>query len=266
MPSRKIKRLKSIEAKKKRPWVLFTISGILIILFVLYGGYRALRSLFVVEKIIIIGNKVLSDEELKTLIGVKEGRSLLEVSSSQIYHRLIASPWIKDAVIRKGLPDRLIIWIEESSPQALIKKNGRLYLIDETGSLLEEVKEGSGVVLPVLEIDYENKDLLIESLSLLKALKEMNITVEEGDIFIRGSRKEDLAIVLKKGQNELTIRVGAGDYHEKFSRLLEFTPSIREKGLRPSIIDLRFRNRVIVQPLTSLLLSQSTRLFLSPEG
>jgi hypothetical protein len=94
----------------------------------------------------------------------------------------------------------------------------------------------------------------------------MNITVEEGDIFIKGSRKEDLAIVLKKSQNELTIRVGAGDYHEKFSRLLEFTPSIREKGLRPSIIDLRFRDRVIVQPLTSLLLSQSTRLFLSPEG
>jgi len=248
MQSRRIRRLRDIEGKRKSPRLILIFVAFILILLSIYGTYRLLRSILIIDRIIISGNKVLSVDDVKSIGGIREGKSLLEISSSQVYHRLLGSPWIKDAVVRKGLPDRLIIWLEEASPQAFIKRDGRFYLIDESGITLEEINSSSTLILPVLEIDYRDTEMLKEALSLIKTLKDMNIMSGSSNIFITGTRKEDLTLVLKNPDSrDLFIRIGYGRYDEKLKRLLDFAPSIREKGLKPSVIDLRFNDRVIVK-------------------
>jgi cell division protein FtsQ len=248
MQQRRIRRLRDIEGKRKRPRLILILVGFVLILLSIYGTYRLFRGILIIDRIIISGNKVLSEDDVKSIAGVREGKSLLEISSSQVYHRLLGSPWIKDAVVRKGLPDRLIIWLEEASPQAFIKKDKRFYLIDESGVILEEVNNNSTLILPVLEIDYRDTEMLREALSLIKALKDMNIVPGNSNVFITGMRKEELTLVLKNpASKDLFIRIGYGRYDEKLKRLLDFAPSIRQKGLRPSVIDLRFDDRVIVK-------------------
>jgi len=248
MQQRRIRRLRDIEGKRKRPRLILILVGFVLILLSIYGTYRLFRGILIIDRIIISGNKVLSEDDVKSIAGVREGKSLLEISSSQVYHRLLGSPWIKDAVVRKGLPDRLIIWLEEASPQAFIKKDKRFYLIDESGVILEEVNNNSTLILPVLEIDYRDTEMLREALTLIKALKDMNIVPGNSNVFITGMRKEELTLVLKNpASKDLFIRIGYGRYDEKLKRLLDFAPSIRQKGLRPSVIDLRFDDRVIVK-------------------
>jgi len=248
MQQRRIRILRDIEGKRKRPRLILILVGFVLILLSIYGTYRLFRGILIIDRIIISGNKVLSEDDVKSIAGVREGKSLLEISSSQVYHRLLGSPWIKDAVVRKGLPDRLIIWLEEASPQAFIKKDKRFYLIDESGVILEEVNNNSTLILPVLEIDYRDTEMLREALTLIKALKDMNIVPGNSNVFITGMRKEELTLVLKNpASKDLFIRIGYGRYDEKLKRLLDFAPSIRQKGLRPSVIDLRFDDRVIVK-------------------
>ncbi len=248
MQQRRIRRLRDIEGKRKRPPLILIFIGFVLILLSIYGTYRLFRGILIIDRIIISGNKVLSVDDIKSIAGIREGKSLLDISSSQVYHRLLGSPWIKDAVVRKGLPDRLIIWLEEASPQAFIKKDKRFYLIDESGVILEEVNNSSTLILPVLEIDYRDTEMLREALSLIKTLKDMNIVPGNSNVFITGMRKEELTLVLKNpASKDLFIRIGYGRYDEKLKRLLDFAPSIRQKGLRPSVIDLRFDDRVIVK-------------------
>lgn len=248
MRSRRTKSLRDLEQKRK-PFALCLIVGIIAVSLLSFVLYRTAKAVFVLERIVVRGNHILSEDEIKRIINIGSKKSLLELSSPQVYHRLIGSPWIKEAVIRKELPDKLIIWIEEASPQAVLRKDGRLYLIDDTGVILEELRDDSPLLLPVLEIDYENREVLLEALLLLREMKAMNISTES-ELIIRGSRKEDLTILLKqKGENPqaVAIKIGYGGYREKLRRLVDFAPSIKEKPLRPSIIDLRFNDRVIVR-------------------
>ncbi len=252
MHSKRHRNLRDLEMKK-RPVGLFILAGFIILGLILFFSYRAIKGLFILERIIIKGNEVLSEEDIKRIAGLRKSakRSLIEISSSEVYHRLIGSPWIKEAVVRKGLPDRLIIWVEEARPEAVIKKEGRVYLIDDTGVILEELRQGSPVMLPILEIDYENRELLTEALLLLKEMRTLRITPGEGNIILTGSKKEDLTILLRKDAdnriNQVSIRVGYGRYNEKLKRLIDFAPSIRQRAISPSIIDLRFDDRLIVK-------------------
>ncbi len=246
--SRRIKRLGEIERKRRHPFWLIVLFIIPLILLSLYGTYRLLRHLLTVEKIVVRGNQVLSEEEIKKIAGLREDVSILEIDTSRVYHRLLGSPWIKEAVVRKELPERLIIWLEEATPEAIINRDGRLFLIDDQGVLLEELRKDSHLMLPVIEIDYRNTELIKEALLLIRALKESNMAPASGSLYLTGSRKEDLTIVLRKDSSkDLFIKVGYGKYNEKLKRLLDFAPSIKEKGLRPSVIDLRFEDRVIVK-------------------
>lgn len=248
MPSRRNKKLRDLE-KRGKPLGLYLVIVIVMLILFTFVTYKAMKSFFVIDRIIVRGNHILSQEDIKRIANIGDKKSLLDISSSKIYHRLIGSPWIKDAVIRKELPDRLIIWIEEASPQALIKKDGRTFFMDDTGVLLEEMKEDVPLLLPLMEIDYENRELLLEALLLLREMKAMNISTGESDMIITGSKKEDLTILLRqKGDiGFLSIKIGYGGYREKLRRLVDFAPSIREKSIRPSIIDLRFNDRVIVR-------------------
>lgn len=266
MHSKRHRNLRDLE-RKKRPIGLFILVGFVILGLMLFFSYRAIKSLLVLERIIIKGNEVLSEEDVLRIAGLRNSgkRSLLDISSSEVYHRLIGSPWIKEAVVRKEIPDRLIIWVEEARPEAVIKRGGRLYLIDDAGVILEELRRDGPVMLPVLEIDYENRELLKEALLLLKEMNTLNITPGEGNIILTGYKKEDLTILLRSGSlknrqifgsagreddnriNQVSIRVGYGRYNEKLKRLIDFAPSIRQRAISPSIIDLRFDDRLIVK-------------------
>ncbi|MCW1381282.1 FtsQ-type POTRA domain-containing protein [Novosphingobium sp. KCTC 2891] len=52
---------------------------------------------------------------------------------------LLQLPWVKDARVSRQLPDTLVVDVVERSPHAVMRKDGKLVLIDETGHALEPV-------------------------------------------------------------------------------------------------------------------------------
>ncbi|WP_374409201.1 cell division protein FtsQ/DivIB [Pelagerythrobacter sp.] len=52
---------------------------------------------------------------------------------------LLELSWVKDARVSRQLPDSLVIDIVERTPHAVLKKPGRLVLIDQTGAELEPI-------------------------------------------------------------------------------------------------------------------------------
>jgi cell division protein FtsQ len=235
-------RSSGISLKLLRP-ALLPLALSLVLLFVYFVAAEA-KPAFTLRKVVFTGNAHLSDDELRNMAGLREGENLLSLSCRGIYGKLIVSPWIRKVSIRKELPDRLYIRVEESRPFALLDMNGRLFLMDDRGSLLEELRNGSVPFLPVITGDpYRERDAFGEAVKLVGAMKTTGVISRKEHIEIIAHKPEEMAANL----DGLVVKVGAGDYEGKLARLDDLEEQIRDRNIPVDYIDLRFANRVVVK-------------------
>ena len=225
--------------------IIFIVTGFLFSAFFVFLLYK----FFTVKQIVIIGNKHLPDSQIRSILGIREGNSILYNSSKNIYDRLKKSPWIKEAKIRKDLNGKLTIFIQESTPTAILQHTSKYYLVSNDGEVLEDftdkIKE-SKIFLPVIkELDpFKDKKTLIDALNLIIFVKTKNYVNPEDEIIITGSTSENLTLNI----NGFPIIVGTGDYERKFSKYMIVVTESQKRGLSLEYVDLRFPDKVIVKP------------------
>lgn len=233
--------------------------GILALLLggVYFGGRYAFnvisRSMFPIKEIIFSGNKHLTDNELKAIMGLKENEGMICVSSRELSAKLLKSAWIRSADFRKDFPHRLIVRIEEAMPYALLEMNGHTFFVDERGNMLEEIKGDSIPFLPVISGDpFKNNDAFSEALNLVKVMKGKGFINTKGRVEViipKGAGAEDISMQV----DGTLVKVGYGEYEEKLGRLVELEDEIRKRGIPVDYIDLRFANRVVVKPISEVI-------------
>uniref|UniRef100_A0A7C4AJ17 FtsQ-type POTRA domain-containing protein n=1 Tax=Thermodesulfovibrio aggregans TaxID=86166 RepID=A0A7C4AJ17_9BACT len=201
-----------------------------------------------IKQMSFAGNKNLTEMEIRSGIGVKEGDSIIYPSSRTLYERLKKIPWIKDAIIRKDLSGTLTVYIKESTPVAIAIVNGSAYLIDYEAQVLEDFTEkvqNSQIFLPVIQIDpFKNKITLNEAIKLLNFINSKGYVKSQDEIVIKGNDPNSLTLYI----NGFPIIVGKGDFELKFAKYIVVNTEIQKRGLNVQYIDLRFPDRVIVKP------------------
>lgn len=65
------------------------------------------------------------------------------VDIEALREELLELPWVEDARVSRQLPDSLVIDIVERTPHAVLRKPGRLVLIDRTGAELEPISSAN---------------------------------------------------------------------------------------------------------------------------
>lgn len=235
---------------RNKKLIVLTVFIILLIL----SGFLAYKELSV-KHIVIIGNKHLTEKEIREIMGLKEGDSIVYPSSKGLYERLKKIPWIKDAVVRKDLNGTVTIYVKEATPLAIATINGKYYLVDNEAQILEDFtdkiqnRENSSVLLPVIKnIDpFKNKETFNEAVNLLSFINAKGFvnTEDKITITITGHSPEELTLNI----NSFPIIVGRGEFEAKFAKYLVVNEEIQKRGLNVQYIDLRVPDRVIVKPL-----------------
>jgi len=216
-----------------------------IIIAVLVIGMKLLTRHFSVNEIIVSGNYHLDKDDIVKNMNIKKGKPLLDIRSTEIKERLSENPWIKSAALKKQFPGTLLIKVEEAAPRALLSIKKKLYIIDDDGNILERIKGESIPFLPVIkEISPKNKKEISEALKLIASLSEKNI-LSSRELIEIGTESYGLFV----NMDGEFIKVGYGDYSEKFKRWIELEPEIRKRGVPIKYIDLRFKDSVIVKPM-----------------
>ena len=107
-----------------------------------YGVYRgsisaapaqALR----VDRILVRGNERLSQGEVLAVLSGLRGESLVWTDLDRWRQRLLASPWVREAVLRRSLPSTVEVVVWERQPIAVGRLNGEMYLVDERGTIID---------------------------------------------------------------------------------------------------------------------------------
>lgn len=229
--------------------------------FALYVGYRATRDLLNAEaltitRITVNGNSRLSKGEVVALLDGIRGANMLTVDIESWRQKLLASPWVADAAIRRVLPGTVNVVISERQPMGIGRVNDDLYLIDVRGGIIDQFGPNYAEFdLPVIDglagaprdngalIDEARAALAARVLSALQARPALAKRVSEIDV----SDVRDAVLILK-GDTAM-VRVGAEQFAERLQSYLDLAPALRERVAGIDYVDLRFDERVYVRPV-----------------
>jgi cell division protein FtsQ len=90
-------------------------------------------------RIALRGTDQLNELKVYNLALADNNRALPFVDIDEVRVRLLELSWVEDARVSRQLPDTLVVDIVERKPVAVLKKPGRLVLIDRSGIELEPV-------------------------------------------------------------------------------------------------------------------------------
>ena len=182
--------------------------------------------MFRVRSVVITGNEHLTDDELKSMAGLSSDENLFRISSRRISSKLAESPWIRSVAVRKEFPDRLLIHISEAEPFALLDMKGKLFIVDDRGTMLEELRNIAVPFLPVISSNpYQEKEAFLEAITLAKAIKNTGLLSRKDHIEIISHKPQEMSVNI----DGIVVKVGAGEYEDKLARLADIEQEIKQQ-------------------------------------
>ncbi|MCF8029774.1 MAG: FtsQ-type POTRA domain-containing protein [Desulfohalobiaceae bacterium] len=135
----------------------------------LLAGYRWVTTtpLLALERIEIQGNEALSDRRIQEIAGLVRGENLFALNMSRIERRLTSSGWIDSVLVRRSLPDTMLLKVEEKKPVFWIKRGEAIYYADKRGRPIAPVRTGLFISLPFLRLDKRAREQSREKLKVL---------------------------------------------------------------------------------------------------
>jgi len=231
-----------------------------LIALLMYLGYLAIRDVLnsetlTITRISVSGNSRLSSGEVVSLLDGIRGTNMLTVDLESWREKLLSSPWVADAAIRRVLPGTVAVAIAERQPMGIGRVHDDLYLIDDRGGIIDQFGPNYAEFdLPIIDglaaaprdngalIDETRAALASRVLSSLHTRPDLARRVSQIDV----SDLRDAVLILKN--DTALVRVGHEQFAERLQSYVDLAPALRERIASIDYVDLRFDERVYVRP------------------
>ncbi len=210
---------------------------------------------FRVNRVTVRGNSRLSTGEVLALVTSLKGDNVLTANLPAYRARLIDSPWVADATLRRVLPAAVEITVQERTPMGLCRFSDRVFLVDATGTLIDEYgPQYADLDLPIIDglsgapregapsIDAPRAELAGRVMRALATHKSLARRVSQIDV----SDARD-AVVILDGETAL-LHLGDSHFAERLQSYLDLAPALHARVPNIDYVDLRFDERVYVRP------------------
>jgi cell division protein FtsQ len=224
-----------------------------------YGSYR--MSLIVarahalrVERIAVRGNERLSKDDVLAALNGLVGESLVWTDLEAWRQKLLRSPWIRDAAMRRALPSTVEVVVAERTPVAVGRIRGELYLIDESGVIIDRyAPQYADFDLPIVDglssrsgdastADPARAELAARVIAALGAKPQIASRLSQVDV----SDLHDATVILNG--DTAVIQLGEDQFLARLQSYLDLAGALRERVADIDYVDLRFDDRIYVRP------------------
>jgi cell division protein FtsQ len=252
-----------VSPARRRTWRerLPTIARVTIALAVVGAlAYRA-ADLFLsseamtITRLTVSGNSRMSKGEVLALLEGVRGSNMLTVDLDGWRRRLMDSPWVADAEIRRGFPGTLAVRVLERQPLGIARINDSLYLVDQRATVIDEFGPNYAELdLPVIDglaasakgglmVDEPRAALAARLLADLQRRPDLARRVSQIDV----ADVHDAVVILKS--DSTLVRIGDERFAERIQTYVDLAPALRERVPEIDYVDLRFDERVYVKPV-----------------
>ena len=240
------------------PWRIGRWGVTLVVL--LYAGYRGTNlvlqaSGLQIRRITVHGNVRLSSGEVRAIVDGLRGSNILTVDLPGYRRRLMQSPWVADAGLRRVLPATVEVFVSERRPMGLCRLGSVLYLVDPHGTLIDEFgPQYAEFDLPIIDglvgppgngrpsIDEARAELAARVIEGLAVRKEIAQRISQIDV-----RDAHDAVVLLQDDGA-QLHLGEDRFLERLQSYVDLAPTLRKSVPDIDYVDLRFDERLYVRP------------------
>jgi cell division protein FtsQ len=260
---RRFRRAHVKPARRKRSWraiVRPLLVGVTLAAVLLYGAYRtsaiaAHLHMLKVETITVRGNERLSRGEVLAVLNGLRGESLVWTDLDVWRKRLMASPWVRDAALRRSLPSTVEVVVAERQPIGIGRINSDMYLVDERGIIIDLYgPQYADLDLPIIDglsaaagaggslTDEGRADLATRVIAAAKAKPGIAHRLSQVDV----SDLHNASVILSG--DSAVIQLGEDQFPARLQSYLDLAPTLRERVAEIDYIDMRFDDRIYVRP------------------
>lgn len=252
-----------LKKKKERSFWKLKILGVIFVVLCLTGLYYSPvgqkgielsktawhfcsdKAYWKLNQVVVEGHKRSDTKALVEALNVIQGQDMNTISLQEARGRLLQLPWVKEAVVERHLPNKLIVHITEKTPIALWQNNQNYYPLDEEGHPINDNK-----LLPADLILVVGVDAPENTLALLMALEK----VPHINQLVRSAvriEKRRWNLHLMDAEEGMEILLPETEVEHALLRLEN--QDQKERLLKKDIqaIDMRLSDRIILHPKKS---------------
>lgn len=240
-------------SSRLRRLALGALALVLVLAALLAVGSFASSGVFTISRVTVRGNSRLATGEVLALVDGLRGQNLLAARLPEWRDRLLASPWVRDAALRRLLPSTIEITVVERHPIAVGRIGGELFLVDESGTVIDEYgPRYADIDLPVIdglsgstaslaaEADGRRAALATRLLSAVRSRPDLARRISQVDV----ADPRNAVVVLDR--DAVLLKLGDDRFVERLQAYVELAPSLRERVPDMEYVDLRYGERVYV--------------------
>jgi cell division protein FtsQ len=239
-----------------RPAAKITVLSVLGLYAAYRGGTAVMHAgMLQVDRIVVRGTDRLSVGEVLAVLNGLRGQNIVWADLSVWRQRLLSSPWVRDAALRRSLPSTVEVIVFEREPIGIARLGGDLYLIDEQAVVIDAYgPQYADVDLPIIDgltaptasptpqLDEAHSEFAGRLMSALRARPEVARRVSQVDV----SDLHNAALILSG--DPAVIYVGDDRFLSRLQSYLELGQALRERVPDIDYVDLRFDDRIYVRP------------------
>ena len=255
-----------VKPTRRRRWRALALplaKRALVALVAVYALYRggvvvAHARVLQINHIVVRGNGRLSNGEVLAVLDGLRGENLMWTDLDQWRTRLLASPWVKDAALRRSLPSTVVVLVSERNPMGVGRFSNGLFPVDDRGMVIDEYGPVyADLDLPIVdglapqsgesgsETDEPRAELasrLIAALAPMPAIAKRLSQIDVADV-------HNAAVILSG--DPAVIYVGEDRFLPRLAAYAELASALRERVPDLDHVDLRFDERIYVRSLAT---------------
>jgi len=225
-----------------------------------YAAYRgvtliAAASSLQIGHMVVRGHERMSAGEVLALVDGLRGQNILAARLDDWQRKLLSSPWVESATIRRVLPSTVEITVHERRPMGIGRIGTALYLVDGKGVIVDEYGPAyADIDLPIIDglaaspqdggiVDVARAEFTGRVIGALAVRPEIARRVSQIDV----SDLHDAVLILDDDTAQL--RLGDTDFLARLQQYIDLAPALRERLAGIDYVDLRFDERIYVRPI-----------------
>jgi cell division septal protein FtsQ len=249
-------------AGRVKPLLRSALVGV-VVAYGLYMGSTSAAHAHVlrVDRILVRGNERLSQGEVLAVLSGLRGESLVWTDLDRWRQRLLASPWVREAALRRSLPSTVEVVVWERQPIAIARLNDEMYLVDERGTIIDQYgPQYEDLDLPIVDglttiltpgppgtsggplTDSARADLAARVIAALNTKANVARRLSQVDV----SDVHNAQVILTG--DAAVISLGEDQFLARLESYLDLAPALHERVAEIDHVDVRFENRIYVRP------------------
>jgi cell division protein FtsQ len=244
-------------AGRVTPLFRYVLAAVVLAYGVYLGSSRVAQAhVLRVDRILVRGNERLSQGDVLAVLSGLRGESLVWTDLDRWRQRLLASPWVREAALRRRLPSTVEVVVWERQPIAVSRLSDDLYLVDERGTIIDQyAAQYEDLDLPIVDglaapsatasgpmTDSARAELAARVINAIKAKPDVARRLSQIDV-------SDLynAQVIVSGDAAI-ISLGDDQFLARLESYLDLAPALHDRVGEIDHVDVRFENRIYVRP------------------